>query len=359
MKVMDGSIYSLYSKTLKRELFKAQGILCNDILFYQAEKPIDFRAGFLNGVVDKVKLVNSRIIENGPVRKRIVVSGKINDLIKVEREIHVYEEISRIDFYTWIHAPKGDGTFRVQFPFNFEGRIIVGVPFGVEERKIGQEPLVGIERDYRGYEHVFYAASWLEYAASNGSYGVAVLPQVKDRVAQGFTFDPKRKILEYNLHTILTLPETGWLSEASPDIEGHKPEFFKYSLYPHVGDWKKGEVYRRSLEVQNPLRSVVLTGENKSADLPEKQSFIKLTPSNLVLSSLSMEGKKIILRFYEQCGLSSKGELILPFSIFKVVKTDFNGKPIDTSKEDLRVFKNKVTLNVQPWEIVTLEISVR
>lgn len=355
MKITEGGICLLYSKTLNQELFKRQGILGNDILFYHAEKPIDFRAGFLNGAVDKAKCLNSRMIENGPVRKRIAISGTINGIINVEREIHVYEEVPRIDFYAWIHAPEGDGAFRIQFPFKFEGKIIVGVPFGAEERELGQEPLVGIERDYRGYEHVFYAAPWLDYANVNGSYGIAVLPQAEDQIARGFTFDPRTKILEYNLLTTFTLPKTGWRSELNPEIEGHEPESFAYSLYPHAGDWKEGEVYRRSLETQNPLRAIVLTGENKSADLPEKQSFIKITPSSLVLSSLSMENKEIILRFYEQCGSSCKAELNLPFSVTNIVKTDFNSKEVDTRKEALQVAENKVTLNVKPWEIVTLE----
>jgi len=357
IRLRDGGIESLYAKTLERELLRAKGVLGNDILFYQAEGMRDFRPGILNGAVEKVKCADTCLIEDGPVRKRIVVRGDIGGEVKVNREISIYDELPRIDFLTHIHAPKGDGTLRAQFPLTFEGKLVAGIPFGAEERDLSREPLMGGERHYGGYEHGFYVMGWLDIMSSNENYGVAVLPLVKDLALQGFSLDPKRKVVEHTLLTIMTLPNTGWLSEMSPKIEGHDPDEFAYSLYPHSGDWRKGEVYRRALEYQKPLRAFVVTGENNAPELPDRQSFLSLNPSNLVLSSLYREGKRLVVRFYEQCGTQCEAEIALSFSIKKAAETDFNGKPVAGKRKCIKVNQNKISLLVKAWEIVTLEIT--
>ena len=102
---------------------------------------------------------------------------------------------------------------------------------------------------------------------------------------------------------------------------------------------------------------------NEHSDLPERQGFIDLTPPNLVISSLSLEsnntGTKAVLRFHEQEGSACRAELTLPNHVSTAAKTDFNGRPLDTEAKGLQVSEKKVFVDVQPWEIVTLEIQFR
>lgn len=351
----DGGIESVFYKPASLEPLTAKGVLCNDVLFYYADPMMDFRPGILNGKVDKVKCTDICLVENGPVRKKILAKGKIGDYMTVDREISIYDGIPRIDFSTNIHAAVGDGTFRVQFPLTFEGKIIVGIPFGAEDRDISKEPHVGVERYYPGFEDVFYAVGWLDYTSLDEKYGVSVIPLVKDRASWGFGFAAKKNNVELTLLQIMTLPNTGWLSEMSPRIEGHDPDEFSYSLYPHKGSWKESEVYRRSLEYQNPLKSMVVTGETCQPEVPDKQSFLSVKPNNIVLSSLSYEAEKLVIRLYEQCGTPCTTELTLPFAARKATRTDFNGQPADEEEDFVQVKGNKVTFRTRAWEIVTLE----
>lgn len=352
----NGGIESIFFKPANIELLTAKGVLCNDILFYYANSMTDFRPGILNGRVDKVKCTGVFLLENGPVRKKILVKGIIGDCIMINREISIYDEIPRIDFSTRIHAPVGDGTFRAQFPMTFKGKIKVGIPFGAEDRDVSKEPYIGVERYYPGFENVFYAVGWLDYTSLDEKYGASIIPHVKDRSSWGFSFDQKKNIVELTLLQIMTLPKTGWLSEMNTAIEGHEPDEFAYSLYLHSGNWQDARVYRRSFECQNPLRPIVITGENVSPELPDSQSLLSIEPSNVVLSSLYYENEKLILRLYEQCGIPCLAELTLPFRVGSAIETDFNGKPIDENRHDIHINANKVTLQIKPWKIVNLEI---
>ncbi len=89
----------------------------------------------------------------------------------------------------------------------------------------------------------------------------------------------------------MTLPKTGSLSEMNPAIEGHDPEMSVYSLYLHLRNWHESVVFRRSMEYQNPLKSVV-TGETTQPYLPDHMTLLNIRPSNIVLSSVFYEDKK-------------------------------------------------------------------
>jgi alpha-mannosidase len=353
-----GEIEKIYFKPTEKTAVTSRGVKCNDILFYHAEPATDWRSGILNGTIDKVTCIDACLVEDGPIRKKIQLKGKIGDNVKVDREICIYNEIPRIDFFTNIHNSINDGTFRIQFPFTFKGKIISGIPFGAEKRDISKEPIIGVERDMVGYEDTFYAMGWLDYVSLDEEYGVSIFPLVNDRPSSGFRFHSEKNILELVLLTTETLPSTGWRSEINPKVEGHTPDNSAYSLFIHKGDWRRGEVYRRSLEYQNKLKPILLTGENHKPELPNQKSFLKIRPSNIVLSSLFCEDQKIIVRVYEQCGRSSNTELELPFKVKSAIKIDFNSHPLTENQEEITIKEKKISLKIKPWEIITLAIDV-
>jgi len=357
MRLEDGGVKSLYDKRLGREVLLGREALGNDLLLYRAEPMRDFRPGVLNGVVDRVKCSDVRLVEDGPVRKRVVVEGTIGQDIEVVREISLYDDIPRVDFLTRIHAREGDGTFRAEFPLAFGGKLTAAIPFGAEDRDLSAEPRAGYERDYRGYENCFYAMGWLDLTSSDGSCGAAIMPSVKDLALQGFSSDPSRNVVEITLLTIMTLPTTGWLSETSPEIEGHGLEEFAYSLYPHRGDWREGEVHRRALEFQKPLRAVVTTGESLEPQMPDRRCFLRVSPANVVLASLYCEANKLVMRLYEQYGLACEADIVLPIIVGRVEVTDFNGNPLKGQKGSIRASANGISLQVSPWDIRTLVVE--
>lgn len=73
---------------------------------------------------------------------------------------------------------------------------------------------------------------------------------------------------------------------------------YRLALYPHIGDWHVGEVYKEALNFNNHI-SLVQTGKAKGY-LPADLSFIKITPDELVFSSLkkSEDDNGFVLRIY-------------------------------------------------------------
>jgi len=69
-------------------------------------------------------------VEEEALRSCARLVGRIGD--------HRVEQ--RIDFEVTIESAGGDGFFRAHFPFAYDGRIAVDIPFGVEDRDVAGEP---------------------------------------------------------------------------------------------------------------------------------------------------------------------------------------------------------------------------
>jgi len=73
---------------------------------------------------------------------------------------------------------------------------------------------------------------------------------------------------------------------------------YKLALYPHKGDWQSGEVFKEALNFNNQISLVQIGKAN--GELPSEMSFMKVTPEELVFSSLkkSEDGNAFVLRIY-------------------------------------------------------------
>src|SRR5258706_10534223 len=86
----------------------------------------------------------------------------------------------------------------------------------------------------------------------------------------------------------------------------------EYALYPHAGTWKEAETVQRGYEYNNPL--VTYRSNGSRGKLPVQQSFIKLSPSNLVLTELKKaeDSNAWIVQWYDAKGVETEAELTLP-----------------------------------------------
>ena len=101
-----------------------------------------------------------------------------------------------------------------------------------------------------------------------------------------------------------------------PEADRGRQELL-YAVLPHRGDWKSAEVTRRGFEINNPLITrmpMVHTGA-----LPKTHSFIKVGPSNVILSALKKEmgyaERGLILRLYETAGAKAEAKIELPWPV--------------------------------------------
>ena len=137
---------------------------------------------------------------------------------KVGMRVSLYHSIERIDFDLTVESQGGNGYFAVNVPFDFEGSLYAGVPFGAEDRDLSREPFgpgAGLERMR---ENVFYAHHWVDY--SDGKKGLALIAAEGKR---GFRFEPKTRSLDHIL--LMTIVPRGEMETLffEPLLQGYGP----------------------------------------------------------------------------------------------------------------------------------------
>jgi len=355
--IKEGCISSLYDKELKRELLReTNGTTVNNIIFYEdtcswwgavpARKKLE-------GTSHGLRVLETKLVEKGPVRIRLLTTGIIGDA-EVEQETIIYKNLRRIDFATRINSIKGNGIFWVQFPLTFSGNVMADVPFGVEERDLSREPYVGYSRP-EGTEGTFYGTHWVNYGAKDGDYGITL---INSSVAKNrFKICPEKRLLEHALLRVGDLPEYGWRSWCSKLNEGRGLQTLRYSLYPHKNNCRQAGTHQQAMNFQNPLTAIISWGERLEA-LPERKSFVKINQPNIILSSLQLEGKSFVARLYDKYGVKTRAEVVFPSIVESIEEIDFNGRSM-TGEREITIVGNKITLSINPWEIVTLRIGIK
>jgi len=348
-----GSLISIFLKEKEIELLDAGEVAANSLALciLGSSNSFDTTGPFIEELEEKeVKLLS---ITSGPVYSKVMTQGWINEH-KIRKEIVIYQQLSRIDFRTEIHSKGGDGVFKVKFPLGFDGKLMAHIPFGIEEREFSKEPC-RINFASENYPHTFYAGRWIDY--SSPDYGIALISSPGRR---GYDFDPNEKTIKHVLLKTRTIPRRGCWRHLSKLHEGKGIYSFNYSIYPHKGDWKKAEVHRRALEYQNPLINRVFSEitqrKTKGIVLPDKMSFVKIEPSNIVMTGFYKKSKQVIVRVYESQGRKEKAELVFPFIIGKVKETDFNGQHLKSHRR-FNITNQALNFEIEPWEIVTFYLT--
>jgi alpha-mannosidase len=91
--------------------------------------------------------------------------------------------------------------------------------------------------------------------------------------------------------------------------------------------------------------------------LPVEQCFLRLEPSNLILTALkkSEDGNQVALRFYEAEGYLSDARIELPRAIRSAWRTSL----IEENQESIAPNADgSLSLKIQAWEITTLKLEV-
>ena len=138
----------------------------------------------------------------------------------------------------------------------------------------------------------------------------------------------------------------------TPDALELRPYVFEYAIQPHEGDWRQAKIYKQAQDFHHLPYCIQA---NSQGELPGEFSFLKLSPDNLILSALKKaeDGDEVILRFFETIGEATVAEL----ELFRVIKRAAVVDLLERELYELKVERNKLRLEVKPFEIVTLELS--
>ncbi len=125
-----------------------------------------------------------------------------------------------------------------------------------------------------------------------------------------------------------------------------------YALYPHKGDWRDGDTFQKGYEFNTPL--LALFTDSRSGELPLVYSFLKASPSNIILSTAkkSEDRQSLILRLYEAEGQPTQATI----DIFRQPKKIFELDLMENRLRSLPVKGNALILEFGKSEIKTIEL---
>jgi alpha-mannosidase len=125
---------------------------------------------------------------------------------------------------------------------------------------------------------------------------------------------------------------------------------YSYSIIPYTGNWKKTGIHRRGSEFSQALLALQVD----TAPHHKEYRGFSLEPDNLIISALKKaeRGNAIILRFFETTGEGCQAVLRLPSQI----KAAKGVNLIEEEESELTVDNSRLTMEVGPFEIVTLKL---
>lgn len=130
---------------------------------------------------------------------------------------------------------------------------------------------------------------------------------------------------------------------------------FHYAIYPHIGDWSEGQVYRQTEGVNRAPNAWQLSGGD-GGTLPLAKSFCEISNPNMVFSAFKQaeQGQHAILRLFNPTGESQTGAVTLGFPVKQAWKCQLD----ETRAEALAVSSDSLTVTLGAGEIFTMELGI-
>ena len=337
-----GCITSIYNKATKFESIASGG--CGNQLQAFKDTPKDYDAWNIDAGFDKqVTLLDKadsvELIEKGPVRATIRITRSWQSS-KFVQEVSLYAGLDRIDVANKFDWHETHVLLKAAFPLAASGpQATYEIPYGSIERPTTRN------NSWEAAKFEVPALRWADLG--DGNHGFSLINESK------YGYDARGNVLRLSLLRSPTWPD--------PEADrGHHE--FRYSLYPHSGDWKQALTVRRGYEFNYPLHAFQV--EAHEGELPPQHSFVGISGDNVVLTALKKaEGKEggkaedsdaLVFRFYEWAGKAGNVQIRLPEGARTASLTNLMEQP---DGAPLSVANNQVTVPVHPYEIVSVQVN--
>jgi alpha-mannosidase len=171
---------------------------------------------------------------------------------------------------------------------------------------------------------------------SEGDYGVALLNDCK------YGYDIHDNVMR------LTLIKAAISPDPTADQGLHR---FTYSLLPHAGDWRKGNVTCEAYKLNNPLIAFPVI-QNESGTLPAEFSFAAVDAENVIIETIkhAEDADSWIIRMYENQQIrSDQVALIFAQPIIKAVECNL----VEEGGLSVEIENQQIKFRINPFEIKT------
>jgi alpha-mannosidase len=355
-----GGIVSLFDKRSNKEYVKDGGQL-NKLRIYLEDKKGGMKSWTINKIVkeeDVTNVASVKVVENGPVRACVETVKTWGKSRFVERT-YLYRSYPRIGYDMEVHwlETGSDSTdspmLRAIFPIAIDNPVFnCQVPFDVVERPtdLRKTPpsyknlIPDLSKNEGPDGQEVPAQKWVDL--TDGVTGIGLLNSTK----YGHSY--------HNGELRLTLLR----SAGNPDIYPNIGKFMiSYALYPHAGDWKKGNVWAEGDDFNVPVYAAEppsLALAKDHATRPEEASFFSLDAPGVVMTGIkqSEEGNELIIRLAEVEGNETTVNLKVPVAITAVRRLNLVEFPLLNAAKPILTGKT-IQVKIKPNEIVTLGMT--
>jgi alpha-mannosidase len=329
-----GEIASLYDLRADREVIAGSG---NQLVMYE-DRPMKWSAWDIDLFYEEKPypvhdIQRWEVVEQGPVRAAIEIVRRAGQSM-IKQRICLWRALRRVDFVTEVDWQEREMLLRVLFPLRINSaRATCEIQFGSAERPNHRNT----SWDWARFE--VCAHRWVDL--SEGGYGVALLNDCK---------------YGHSLHDNvlgLSLLKSAVHPDPLADKGLHR---FTYSLLPHSGDWREGQVVRRAYELNAPLRAVVAGPSGSASPLPASYSFLSTPADHVVVETVKVaqDGDGLIIRLYE--AHNQRGPVVLNFA--QPVRSAVETNVLEEATGPVTVTGNQVRFVVRPFEVKTLRVRL-
>ncbi|MEM9796124.1 MAG: glycoside hydrolase family 38 C-terminal domain-containing protein [Pseudomonadota bacterium] len=321
-----GRLTRVFDRDHGREVL-AEGRIGNQLQAFE-DRPLSWDAWDIDSFFeDRGELISGlssmEVTEEGPIRAALCLNWHFRGST-IRQTIRLMADSRRIDFDTKVDWHESHILLKAAFPVSvFAPVATYEIQWGSIERRTHRNT----SWDYAKFE--VPAQKWADL--SEGDYGVALLNDCK------YGYDVKGDVIR------LTLIK----SATSPDPEADQGfHHFTYALLPHGQTWRE-DVMREAHALNAPARIVNGEGDGRAFVRPDRKGTVieTIKPAE--------DGDGVVLRLVELH--RTRGPVTLRFAT--APRSVHHSHLLEFEDlDELPVTDDSVTLQIAPFEIVTLRV---
>ncbi|MCT4687610.1 alpha-mannosidase [Vallitalea sp.] len=331
-----GHIISLLDKRVNRQVLK-EGERGNVLQAFE-DKPHNWDAWDINiyyqekmWEIDDVESIE--VVEKSSLKATLEIKRNFLDST-ITQLMTIYHNVPRIDFDTTIDWKEKHILVKAAFPVDIHtDKATYDIQFGNVERPTHWNT----SWDTAKFEVCGH--KWADLSEDN--YGISLLNDCK------YGHDIK------NGNIRLTLLKSATVPNEDADREVHN---FKYSLYPHIGDWKDGGTVKKAYEVNVPVHTCIV--DSNAGTMPKELSFVKIDSENVIAEvvKLGEYSDDIIVRVHECYNRRTNAKITFFKDLKEVVECDLEERKV---LNNIETANGEFQFEIKPYEIKTFKLILK
>lgn len=328
------NISSIYDKKADREVVK-EGEVANRLTAYE-DIPRNWDAWEITNYYtekswDLDEVTSVKMIKNGETAGFEIVRPFQKST--VTQRITLDAHTAKIDFDNTIDWKNDHILLKTAFPTDITSeKATYDIQYGSVERPTHYNT---------SWEQAKFEVCAHKYAdLSEYNYGVSIMNDCK------YGHDIHGGVIR------LTLIKSATYPNPAADKEVHN---FKYSIYPHTGDYRQAGTIQMAYLLNNPMTALNVAATE--GNLPDSYSMVSVDKENIFIEAVkeAEDNEALIVRLYDAYDTTTKANVKFGFPVAWAETASI----LEESLERIDVTDNTVELTVKPFEIVTLKVYPR